>query len=504
MEKSVEKEDMKWILLFLLFSSQSWAQIVQEGLQVKDMHDPFVYKGQERSLVQWRDHDPKVWLDYKAWEVERAYRDQNPNWRIELRDILLSELVGKVVSCIGTCKIYRGKVFVNASYRSKIYEGDEIQTTEDSYAWVFLMDGTLVRIAPKSSISFKEINVSNDETFYHIRMNSGYFSWIARLPFALKEFNLAETDPLFLPLALKEANSIYYEHLDRQNQTESKLLEAVTGEDKRHYRQFEKLNSLVLANNKLIAQKPSVLFLVLPNGTIYGQNLQLEVFYELGKKSYIKLKDPLDQYKIDEVADEVKQRAEFLFRGYANLDHKDLSVGHWYEVDEKGKNIKEFEEGDKVFHLSELLTKRIPSFMIARELWLTKNSIPLLKPAIEKNALALGMGYRLWSLSQNEADKEMPELLKRIDFLKEYTRRVETTHLNVVEKLVAKYKQEEKPKDNLSVIEEIILPEDFYQKAFSAYTFNISNRYDPKMDEALELNRLGYHFWLMVNAKGNK
>ena len=158
MEKSVEKPVMKWILLFLLFFGQSWAQVQQEDQQVKDMHDPFIYKGQERSLVQWRDLDPKIWLDYKAWEVERAYRDQNPQWRIELRDILLSELVGKVVSCIGTCKIYRGKVFVNASYRSKIYEGDEIQTTEDSYAWVFLMDGTLVRIAPKSSISFKEIN----------------------------------------------------------------------------------------------------------------------------------------------------------------------------------------------------------------------------------------------------------------------------------------------------------------------------------------------------------
>lgn len=500
MEKSVEKVGMKWILLFLLISSNTWSQ----EQVIKEMRDPYIYKGQKKSLIQWRDLEPKLWMDYKSWEVERYYRDKNPNWRVELRDILQNELMGKVVSCIGTCKVYRGKAFVNASFRSKIYEGDEIQTTEDSYAWVFLMDGTLVRIAPKSSISFKEINISNEETFYHIRMNSGYFSWLARLPFELKEENLAETDPLFLPLAVKEANSIYYEHLDRQNQTESKLLAAVTKEDKRHLHQFEKLNSLIVANDKLIAKKPSVLFLVLPNGTIYGQNLQLEVLYELGKKSYVKLKDPLEQYQIDEVADEVKQRAEFLYRGYVNLEHKDISVGHWYEIDEKGKNISEFEEGNKIFHLSELLTKRIPSVMIARELWLSKYSIPLLKPSLEKNDLATSMGYRLWSLGKNESDKEMPELISRIDFLKEYTRRIETTHLNVVEKLVEKYRQEETSKDKLTVIETPILPSDYYQKAFNAYFYQISNRYDPKLDEALELNRLGYHFWLMVNAKGNK
>lgn len=495
---------MKWLFILLFITQVCFGQD-QKSI---DPSDPFIYRGQKRSLIQWKDLDSKLWLDYRSWLVESTYRDQNPQWKMELRDILLSELVGKVLSCIGTCKVYRGKAYVNASYRSKIYEGDEVQTTENSYAWIFLMDGTLVRISPNSSISFKEINVSNDETFYHVRMNSGYFTWLARLPFELQEHNLAETDPLFLPLAMKEANRIHYEHLDHQNQTESKLLAAVTGEDKRNLKQYEKLNSLIVENDKLLAKKPSVLFLVLPNGTIYGQNLQLEVLYELGKKAYIKLKDPVETYKIDEVADEVKQRAEFFYRGYANLESKDLSVGHWYEINEKGKSIREFDEGDKVFHLSELLTKRIPSMMMAREYWVKQNSLPLLKNGIEKNTLASSMGYRLWSLRKNTDDSGMPELFERIEFLKEYTRRIETTHLNVVEKLVEKHRQEktleEKGKDNSLLVEQPILASEFYQKAFDAYTHQISNRYDPKMDEALELNRLGYHFWLMVNAKGNK
>ncbi len=480
---------MKWILIFLLsFEVMAQAQ--------KGPHDPYHFKGQKRSLIRWNEVDEKLWLDYETWKTEALAQAKSTEWFLEKRELNLTEVMGKVISCVGVCRIYRGKAYINASYRSKILEGDDVLTDNDSYAWVYMMDGTLVRISAKSSISFKEINIGESEVFYHMRINEGYFSWHSRLPFKLKSSNLEETDPLFLPLAMKEANSVYYQHLERQNQSETKLLETVTAEKKNNISQYEKLNQMIDDNNKKMSiNKVSKLFLVMPNGTISGQNLQLELYYRLGKKAYIKLKDPTEIYDIDPAKDEVKQLAYFYYRGYNNTETKDISVGHWYEVDERGKTIVDYEDGDKTFHLSELLVKRVPSIMVAREFWIEKYSLPILQDKLDKSELGAKMGYRLWGKTK---DDKM-EIDERVSYLKEYTRRVETTHLTSVEKLNEKLETENKI---ISKSEEILDPI-YYGKAYGAYVYRLSNLYEAKTDEALELNRLGYHYWLMLNAKGN-
>ncbi|MFZ4713477.1 MAG: hypothetical protein ACOYL6_07195 [Bacteriovoracaceae bacterium] len=489
---------MKWIsLLFIYFLSGSTLAQSPSKVEEKTLHDPYHFKGQKRSLIQWNNIDSKVWLDYEDWKTQALSREKNANWFLEKREKELTELMGKVISCVGTCHIYRGKAAVNASYRSKIYEGDDVLTDDDSYAWIYMMDGTLARISPHSSVSFKEINVAETEVFYHIRINEGWLNWQSRLPFKLKPSNLEETDPLFLPLALKEANSVYYQHLERQNNTEEKLLASVAQDKTHNLAQFEKLNKMIENNNEKMTPKISKLFLVMPNGTIFGQNLQLELYYRLGRKAYFKLKDPNELYQIDPEKDEVKQHAYFFYRGYNNLEMKDISVAQWYEVDEKGRNIKDFDEGEKVFHLSEILTKRTPSIMLAREFWLNQYSLPLLQSELTKAELGKTMGYRLWTKTPGVEDKT--EIEERLIFLKEYTRRLETTHLSSIEKVNEKLDEDSK----IISKSEAILEPVFYQKAFDAYVYQLSNLYESKQDEALELNRLGYHFWLMLNAKGN-
>lgn len=477
------------IFIFLLLSNLSWAQVNKEFI----VHDPMNFKGQKRSLIDWDGLNLDEHLDYNVWEAETLTKKNNPLYRVFQREKLLRESVGKIISCIGTCRLYRGKGYVNASFRSKIIEGDDVVTDKDSYAWIFLVDGTLVRIAPHSSISFKEINLTKTEVFYHVRMNEGYLSWISRLPFKLKPSNLEETDPLFSPLRVKEANRIHYRHLEGDFQNEKKILAEQGEYHKENRDQFNYLNKLIEENNKETDKRISRLFLVMPNASIEGQNLQLDLHYALGQKSYLKLKDPTELYEIDEKTDEVKQYGQVYFRGYENVEAKDISVGSWYVMNENGRALEEFKNGDSAFHLLELLVKRIPSIMIVREFWL-KQFTPILKEKTSQEQLAIEFGYRLWN--KQEADQEMKS---RIDFLKEYTRRTETTHLATVNKLNERLEKEEK-----IIKEQSEFPNPmYYQKSLMAYYDRISTLYDPKIEEALELNRLGYHFWLMINAKGN-
>lgn len=471
--------------------------VCAETKKVSQNYDPVQFKGQKRSLIDWDAIQLEEFFDYTIWEAETLTKKSDPMYRVYKREELLRETMGKILSCVGECNIYRGKGYVNASFRSKIIEGDDIITGENSYAWVFLVDGTLARIAPKTSVSFKEINITNTEVFYVLRMNEGHLSWLARLPFKMKPSNLEETDPLFFPLRVKEANQLHYRHLEKDKQTEEIVLKSQGEVSKDNLEQFNFLNKLVEENNQMIDKKISRVLMIMPNASIEGQNLQLELHYNLGQKSFIKLKDPIDLYEIDEKKDEVKQYAQVYFRGYENVEAKDISVGNWYVMNEAGRVLDEFPQGDKDFHLLELLVKRVPSLMIARELWL-KPLTPILNTKTQSNTLASVYGYRLWDKDHKDDYALGNETKLRLEYLKEYSRRTETTHLATVNKLNQRLEAE---KSNSQMGE--APDQKYYHRALMAYYEKLSNLYDPKVEEALELNRLGYHFWLMINAKGN-
>ena len=75
------------------------------------------------------------------------------------------EIVGRFFQCVGRCRVDRGLNFFNPSFSTAIYEGDEVQTIGESFAWIFLLDGTMVRLSPESSINF---NVSFINIFLFI------------------------------------------------------------------------------------------------------------------------------------------------------------------------------------------------------------------------------------------------------------------------------------------------------------------------------------------------
>lgn len=159
--------------------------VTTDNEEIKVTHDEVEkdvkpLKGQTYSLIPWSTLDPEEWLSIHNWRDEREIKDKNPDWKVRLRDDRQLELVGKIIKCSGECPVYRGVDGVLGQHLTRLVEGDELQTGKDSVAWVYLMDGTLLRVGPSSSVAMQEINWAKGEVFYHISLNRGHAYWHPR------------------------------------------------------------------------------------------------------------------------------------------------------------------------------------------------------------------------------------------------------------------------------------------------------------------------------------
>ncbi len=434
-------------------------------------------KGQGHSIIPWKDISPENFLNIEHWISDRNLKDVTPDWKIRLRDQRHLELIGKVLKCVGVCPVYRGVEKANVEHLSRIVEGDEFHTEKDSYAWVYLMDGSLIRIGAESSVSFHEILISSKEIFYLLRLNHGHVYWHPRYAEAEpKEFR-PETDTIFLPLMLREANMEWYERkrFGMQNDREH-LDEVMELRDLAIADQLSKLNELKTRNNETIEkskQKELVtkVMVVAPNVTVSTTKSSFNFIHVPGGKSWFK--------RSRGEADLVVET-----RGYSVNASKWDDPDNWTEVESNGRSIsRNVLLGE--LSVAELLSKRISTIEFAREVWLKKFGLPVITSIDDQKKLAVDHGYRFW----NETS-----LNKRQEFLWEYTRRMETSHLRSVENLMQKLAasgEEKRP----------ALTNALYQKALNHYLFGLKKLYTQKRMRIREMNELEYYVWLLKNGK---
>jgi hypothetical protein len=464
-------------------------------LQDKDKIDVdnVFFKGQGFSLINWEDTNPINWLDFDTWRANRNFRDTHKNWKLKRRERDKKELLGKVISCVGTCGIYRGKIAANASYLSRVLEGDEITTAKDSYMWLFLMDGTLVRISPETSISFNEFNISNKKFFHFARLNQGHILWYSRILGEYKSSLLHETDTLFLPLKLKEANIEQFLRKKYQKLSQSQKNKDIYDPINATKDQVKFLNNKISSNFKS-SNKTSEVLLVLPNCTINAENAVLDVFSESGNVTYIRSRDIRSQFKGDVNFD---PKTFLFFRGYNNKKSRSLDLGQWYSVSIEGRDYSEVEKIPQSFYWMEFLTKRIPTILTARELMLEKFSKQIFNNKLIYEDFAFMTGYRLWGAKrESDTNDRTYELNKRKGFLINYTRRVETTNLRSLFKLLDKLENEGKL--NLTGFDE-----QYFGKAYKDYLMTISNIFSQDHDLVKEYKDMQYYIWNLSHSKGN-
>lgn len=471
-----------WVILFGVARADESAKIATEGVDLEQSKTVVLpFKNLKKSLLNWDSVNPKDFLSFKKWKDNRDEKDLFPEWEIITRERLNKELAGHFYQCVGTCRVERGVGFHNATFRSNIYEGDEIVTLENSYAWFFLNDGTMVRLSPHSSITITEINIGEKENFIFARINYGDIFWLSRRESELVENNFLETDLLFRPANLYEANP----KRDIKKFDSNDIL-AFLELPETNLNQYKELNSLIIKNNELVKSKKTYVFLLASTISIMGYAPNLEIVSMIAGKTYVKARTNQEMgYKSEE-----SNELEYQLRGFDNKDINKLELGIWYEVDEKGKTISE--DSNPAWRLTgEFITKRIPSILMAREHLMEQYSPIMYLEKYDRLVLARDFGYRLWgSLTPNGEKKD--DLYLRLEFLKEYFRRVETTNLVFTEKF---RKRIEERGEKLSSTE---YGNYFFEDAIKKYFDYVDYTEDNNVD--IELNSINNILWKKMHG----
>jgi hypothetical protein len=440
--------------------------------------DGHVYKGESKSLIDWNDMNHSKWLDFNYWREQREQRDKLPQWKVKLRESRHAELVGRVLKCIGKCEVYRGENSTNGQYLSRILEGDELITNEHSYAWLVLSDGSIARISPKTSLTFNEINITNKDIFYSIRLNHGHIHWQVRNLGAFDKINLAETDLAFYPIMERKANREHHSRLEYISMDENQKLIYLSRNNYGFNSQYEKLNSLLVESDNYLSKVNTNVFMVTPNSTYYVQNSHFDLYFSINSISAFRYKTNLSGF---EKNDSRQVKASAFLRGYSNKTQKDLSAKQWYTVNKDGSSISESDIGKK-FASIDLFTKRIPTIHLARELMLKKRFTHLFKKTFTSKELIQKYGHRLWTDD---------ETTRRLKFLKEYTRRIETTNLFSLKKVFSLEKV-----DTFNT--------EYYSLALNKQLNKLKTKYSKKRMIIPELNDIEYYIWTLKYAKNKK
>jgi hypothetical protein len=444
---------------------------VSEEKVIQDRSVP--NKGQRYSIIPWSTLNTEEWLSIDSWLIQREVKDATPDWKIRLRHSEHKELLGKVLQCKGECEVYRGINKSTAQHLTNIQEGDEFKTGKDSVAWIYMMDGSLLRISPDSCVSLQEINVSSKEIFFLIRLNQGHVFWHSRSKNEFMPDFSPETDSWSLPLLVRESNQQYFERsIYKKQNDEEKLNEIIHLEENAVLDQFKSLNALRSENDKVLSFVTNLMF-VTPTGSITSSNNSFDALYVPGGETFFKKREHSKDNKFS-----------LGLRGYLSENDKEIQENAWYKVESNGRSFSQLEDVPGTFQVLELLTKRIKTIELAREIWVRDFTLPLIHLLSNPEKMAHQFGYTVWNENLSE----------RIKFLSEYTRRVETTNLKSIQNLITRMEESGK---KISVD----ISEEHYRKSLNHYLLSLKSRYDNKKMRVREMNDVQYYVWILRNGK---
>jgi hypothetical protein len=259
------------------------------------------------------------------------------------------------------------------------------------------------------------------ENFFNARLNAGNILWLSRSEHPFLESNVRETDVMFFPYVEYESLPV----AEKKPYLEDDLLELIS-ESQSQLNHYKALNEAVLANNKITRAKPTYVFLVTPNATIMGVSPSVEVVTLIGGKTFFKKRSSAT-LELD-VKEEIPNDLFLQLRGFDNKNLMTIQEDLWITVDERGRNYAQSEDVNWL-NMGEFITKRIPSIMLGREIFLKRYSEFAFREKYDPIALAKNDGYRMWGKMGAAEGEPKEDLELRLEFLKEYFRRVETSNL---------------------------------------------------------------------------
>ncbi len=456
---------MKKIAVFIFLSSLSVWSLVQRPR----------YRGEYKSTIEWETQDSSDFLDFSLWKRQLEDKESTRSWFDRQHDLLRSEQVGVILKCVGECHLYRGVNFVQTQFRSPIYEGDVLETQKNSAAWILLVDGSLIRLSAFSSLAMNEINFSEEKIFYYMRLNEGHMYWKSRAEETLPVSNLSETDQIFLPLMVGEANTQAIERKIFQDpKKKQEALELRLNPSKINELHYQAYNELINENSNFKqVRKTTTLFLSSVLSSFKLSEPHFHYLYVLGGEGYFKLKNDVSS----------KEKSLYLTDS-ASKENESIEQDSWYTIASNGTKLTKNEKPQRELNQFELLVKRIPSILIAREI-LIKKYRPLFRNQ-KKIKLATQLGYRLW--------KE-ENLLSHEGFLLKHSGRTEPLNLMSLRKLISGYENKigETPIKTLT--------DNYNQWAVLDYFKELSGKQQLDYSFVKHYSDSEYYLWLLHYAK---
>lgn len=247
--------------------------------------------------------------------------------------------MARVISCVGKCFVVEGDKYNPASYRSVIMPGDEFFTMEDSYAWIMLFEGKLLRLSPNTQIA--ALKFARGQSLW--QFNKGHLVSLSRPTEALRYDAQIETDQIFLPLYLKYANRDFF-----------------VGQGKMSTRQWKLYQDLFFQNKKLMGQ--------IGDWSTYWLSAYAQLD-DSGSSDFQLYGEPGSSYNL------VVKKGNLSYRSFKKASSwVSLEKGAWdFSLSQSSPQKIDL---DDHYSKANYLWSRIPSVQIAREVYLSRFTWP--------------------------------------------------------------------------------------------------------------------------------
>ncbi|MGB0452283.1 MAG: hypothetical protein ACPGJV_01110 [Bacteriovoracaceae bacterium] len=299
--------------------------------------------------------------------------------------------MARVLDCVGDCVLYKGDRHSKLSSRSKIHEGDEVVTGKGGHLYILLLDGQLIKVAPETSLTFHEVNIGTENIFFNLALNWGNIRGIARDRKAYPYQNQRETEQLFLPLAIREAN------IERTNTSD-------LFQDNKGKKLVDKLNDKIDLHNTDLGSRYSSYFITFFNGYLNCESCSFEILSLMGNKSYIKIPEVSNiEYWTKQRG--IPPRAPNIV-SYSGEAFKDLEYKTWYQLNSDG-DLDQDKDDQKKLYFNDYLTSYIPTLLHGREIFFQRYFKDLYSSLISPRELANKFGYRLWGREKFQGQDDM-------------------------------------------------------------------------------------------------
>lgn len=402
------------LLSNLMGAESSWKvdSLQEKSLSIENIH---------HSSQDWTEMEEL--LDFQKWKERRFKRDYDPMLLVKERVAKLDPFMAKVMVFKGDAFLDRGEEGrVKISHYTSFFQGDELYTTENSVVYLLMYDGTIIRVSPKTRLTFLEYLInSNGQEVYALSLSQGHIYMRARVSegkFLLTEGE--ETDlGLIQRIVMDDVKRADFARNALKSSEETLKEYFLAQDDLGAKAQHHMLNHFLSKNSQ--TQGPSKYLISFPYGVIELERPHLQLFTVLGAKARLKLYQNVVHFESKQNFNlnaqwhrqEISPESSSFLK---DIKSEALALDKWLEL--KQSQISEKLPESRNYKIIEYFVTRIPSIhLLAEKIFSTWDKTFI---QLEKEE-ALKKGRLVWSDESFERrQKNMIDFLTKVRALSLY------------------------------------------------------------------------------------